>query len=116
MIINIRDEASGEERAMLMALLCRITGNSRPIAPTSIDGREVIALDGSQVDTHTEALLAELGAVENITRVKTPYKLVSRAFKPGGSTIVPGGTSGGPVVTLGPSVGNTHSSPGIIAA
>src|SRR5713226_7036569 len=115
MIINIRSQASGEERAQLMALLCRITGNARPITPTYIDGCEVIALDGSQVDMQAGALLAEQGAVETITRVKTPYKLVSRAFKPEGSTIIAGGISGGNAVTIRSSVGSTSSSPVIIA-
>lgn len=115
MIINIRSQASGEERAQLMALLCRITGNARPITPTYIDGCEVIALDGSQIDMQAGALLAEQGAVETITRVKTPYKLVSRAFKPEGSTIIAGGISGGNAVTIRSSVGSTSSSPVIIA-
>jgi 3-deoxy-7-phosphoheptulonate synthase len=111
MIINIRSQASDEQRAQLMALLCRITGNARPITPMHIDGREVIVLDGSHIDRQAGALVAEQGAVEGITRVKTPYKLVSRAFKPEGSTIIAGGTSGGNAVTIG----STSSSPVIIA-
>ena len=49
MIISIRSQASSEERAHLLALLGRVTGHQRPITPTLIDGREVIALDGNQL-------------------------------------------------------------------
>jgi len=104
MIITIRNSASSDERAQLMALLCRLTGNSRPITPTRIEGSEVIALDGSQLDEQAGSLLRQQGAVERLIPVKTPYKLVSRVFKPQASRVVVGNALGGTPVTIGGSV------------
>ena len=59
MIISIRTQASSEERGQLMALLCRLTGNSRPVTSTTIDGSEVLALDGSQLDSQALPLLEQ---------------------------------------------------------
>jgi 3-deoxy-7-phosphoheptulonate synthase len=114
MIISIRSQASSEERALLLALLGRITHHQRPITLTTIDGREVIALDGSQLDTEAGLLLRQQGAVERVVPVKTPYKLVSRSFKPEGSSIRVGTLSGRNAVTIGRTA-NGASSPVIIA-
>ena len=59
MIITIRSQATGEDRAQLMALLCHITGSQRPIATTQIDASEVIALDHTLLDTHTSMLISQ---------------------------------------------------------
>jgi 3-deoxy-7-phosphoheptulonate synthase len=80
MIITIRSQATSEDRAQLMALLCRITGSQRPIATTHIDASEVIALDGNTFDTQASLLLSQQSAVEHVLPLKTPYQLVSRAF------------------------------------
>ncbi len=101
MIISIRSQASSEERAQLLALIGRVTQRQQPIMPTTIDGREVIALDGSHVDAQASMLLSQQGAVERIVPVKTPYKLVSRSFKPEGSSILVGTHSGAKAVTIG---------------
>ena len=100
MIISIRTQASSEERGQLMTLLCRITGSQRPITPTYIDGHEVIALDGNQCDEQARLLLTQQRAVERLTPIKTPYKLVSRAFLSSDSRIVVGDALGGTAVTI----------------
>ena len=102
MIINIRTSATSEERGQLLALLCRITGQQRPITPTHIAGQEVIALDGGAIDETARALLQELRAVERLTAIKTPYKLVNRSCLAGGSSIVVGDALGGTPVTIRP--------------
>jgi 3-deoxy-7-phosphoheptulonate synthase len=114
MIITIRSSASTDERAQLMELLCQLTGNSRPITPTRIDGYEVIALDGSQFDEQAVPLLRQQGAVERLLPVKTPYKLVSRAFKPEDSRVVVGNAPGATPVTIGGTVDSVVS-PVVIA-
>src|SRR5438132_2523066 len=114
MIITIRSSASTDERAQLMELLCQLTGNSRPITPTRIDGYEVIALDGSQFDEQAASLLRQQGAVERLLPVKTPYKLVSRAFKPEDSRVVVGNALGSTPVTIGGTV-DSIVSPVVIA-
>ena len=114
MIISIRSQASSEEHAQLLALLGRVTRHQQPIMPTALDGREVIALDGSQLDAQASALLRQQGAVERVIPIKTPYKLVNRSFRPEGSSILIGSHSNGKTVTIGP---DTHgvTSPVIIA-
>jgi 3-deoxy-7-phosphoheptulonate synthase len=101
MIITIRSEASSEERAQLMAILCRITGNQHPIQTTEMDQRELIALDGACIDPQAQAALSEQSAVESVQRIKTPYKLVSRAFKSKSSSIVIGAHHSCEQVTIG---------------
>jgi len=102
MIINIRTHATSEERGQLMALLCRITGQQRPITPTSIAGHEVIALDGGHIDEQARTLLRQQRAVAGLTPIKTPYKLVNRACLSSGSSIVVGDALGGIPVTIRP--------------
>jgi 3-deoxy-7-phosphoheptulonate synthase len=113
MIISIHNQATGEERAQLMSLLCRMTGSQRPISSTQIAGREVIALDGGDLDVQAQSLLRQQRAVEHITTVKTPYQLVSRAFKAEDTSVVigqnrhctlvtVGGTTASPVIMAGP--------------
>ncbi len=114
MIITICNHANSDERAHLMALLCRLTGNSRPLTPSLIAGSEVITLDGSQIDEQTRTLLSQQAAVERLISVKTPYKLVSRAFKPQGSQVVVGDALGGKTVTIG-STGDAAVAPVVIA-
>lgn len=113
MIITIRSQATGEDRAQLMALLCRITGSQRPITTTQIDTSEVIALDGSIFDTQASSLISQQRAVEHVLPIKTAYQLVSRAFKTESSSIVVGeahacvpvrigGPGASPVIIAGP--------------
>jgi 3-deoxy-7-phosphoheptulonate synthase len=101
MIIIIRNQAGSEERAQLMTLLCRLTGNQRPVTPTTLSGGEVITLDGSSLDEQAKTLLSQQAAVERLISIKTPYKLVSRDFKPQGSRVVVGDALGGTPVTIG---------------
>ncbi len=109
MIIVIRSTANGEERAQLMTLLYRVSGSQRPIATLRIDEQEVIALDGSILDAQARTVMSQLSAVEHIMSIKTPYKLVSRAFKSRDSTIVVGDALGGHSVVVG------NSDPVVIA-
>jgi 3-deoxy-7-phosphoheptulonate synthase len=101
MIIVIRNSAKKEERAQLLALLGRVSGNQRPIATTRMGEQEVIALDGNALDIQTHTAISQQGAVERIVPIKTPYKLVSRAFKAERSTIVVGDALGGSPVLIG---------------
>jgi 3-deoxy-7-phosphoheptulonate synthase len=113
MIITIHSQATSEERANLMALLCRITGNLHPISTTRTQKSEVIALDGTQIDAEAQAALSQQNAVEHILQLKTSYQLVSRAFQPEDtsiiigeghqcSTVTLGGKSASPVIMAGP--------------
>lgn len=112
MIITIHDEASSEERAQLMAHLCRITGNQCPITTTQMANGEVIALDSSIIDPETHTLLSQQRAVAKITSPKTTYQLASRVFQNSDTQIVIGDghecnpvTIGGnamPVIMSGP--------------
>src|SRR5437764_413569 len=101
MIITIRSQATSEDRAQLMALLCRITGSQRPIATTHIDTSEVIALDGNIFDTQASLLLSQQSAVERVLPLKIPYQLVSRAFKPESSRVVVGEALGAAAMPIG---------------
>src|SRR5437773_1180460 len=114
MIITLRSSVSSDERAQLMALLCRLTSNQQHITLTRIDGYEVIALDGSQFDEQAGPLLKQQAAVERIIPVKTPYKLVSKAFKPESSRVVVGNALGGTPVTISGAVDSVVS-PVVIA-
>src|SRR5436190_10820240 len=114
MIITLRSSVSSDERAQLMALLCRLTGNQQHITLTRIDGYEVIALDGSQFDEQAGPLLKQQAAVERLIPVKTPYKLVSKVFKPESSRDVVGNDLGGTPVTIGGAVDSVVS-PVVIA-
>src|SRR5256886_3822744 len=114
MIITLRSSVSSDERAQLMALLCRLTSNQQHITLTRIDGYEVIALDGSQFDEQAGPLLKQQAAVERLIPVKTPYKLVSKVFKPESSRVVVGNALGGTPVTIGGAVDSVVS-PVVIA-
>ncbi len=112
MIITIRDQVSGEERSQLAALLCQVTGNQRPAISTTIEEREVIVLDGGQLDAQTCTAISDHSAVEGIVQIHTPYQLVSKAFKADRSSVQIGdastsqpvivGGSAAPVVIAGP--------------
>src|SRR2546421_379108 len=101
MIIIIHTQATSEERAQLMALLCRITSSQHPITTTTVGSREVIALDGQQIDTAAATALEQQSAVARLISLKTPYQLVSRAFQTENTSILVGGTHGGTPVTIG---------------
>src|SRR2546422_4187476 len=101
MIIVIRSSANSEERGHLMTLLCRVSGSQRPIAATRINGREVIALDGSILDAQIRSTISQQKAVERIVPIKTAYKLASRAFKETDSAVVVGDALGARPVVIG---------------
>src|SRR5260370_33724037 len=64
-------------------------------------GREVIALDGQQIDTAASTALEQQSAVARLISVKTPYQLVSRAFQTENTSILIGETHGSTPVTIG---------------
>ncbi|HLH63307.1 MAG TPA: 3-deoxy-7-phosphoheptulonate synthase [Ktedonobacteraceae bacterium] len=101
MIITIRDQVSSEERSQLAALLYQITGNARPTHSTIIEAREVIVLDDGQLDTEACTAIRNHSAVERIVQVRTPYQLVSAAFKAEKSIIQVGDASRGLPVSIG---------------
>src|SRR5579859_3274052 len=111
MIITIHSQATSEERAQLMAHLCRISGSQRPITTTRVGEREVIALEASQIDSQTQSILSQQPAVERLIPIKTPYQLVSRAFQSENTSIVVGEAHDCEPVTIG----GTTASPVIIA-
>jgi 3-deoxy-7-phosphoheptulonate synthase len=111
MIISIRSQATSEERSQLMALLCRISGSQRPVTTVKMAGREVIALDLTQLDAQAQAALDQQAAVDRIILTKTPYKLVSRTFQAEDTSIVVGNGRACTPVTLG----GKYASPVIIA-
>src|SRR5260370_36796328 len=84
-----------------MALLCRITGSQHPITTSTMGGREVIALDGQQIDTAASTALEQQSAVARLISLKTPYQLVSRASQTESTSILIGETHGGTPVTIG---------------
>jgi len=101
MIITIRNQATSDERAQLMAHLCRITGNLRPITTTHMNAHEVLVFDAASLDREAQALLEQQRAVERITAIKTPYQLVSRAYKTADTTIIIGDGHACEPVTIG---------------
>src|SRR5947207_1812416 len=101
MIIIIHNQATSEERAQLMALLCRITGSHGPITTTTMGSREVIALDGQQIDTTASTALEQQNAVARLISLKTPYQLASRAFQAESTSILIGETHGSTLVSIG---------------
>ncbi|HJT59614.1 MAG TPA: 3-deoxy-7-phosphoheptulonate synthase [Ktedonobacteraceae bacterium] len=101
MIITIREQVSSEERSQLAALLCRVTGNSRPAISTTIEEREVIVLDDGQLDAQACTALRDHSAVDGIMQVRTPYQLVSKAFKAERSSIQVGDASRSQPVVIG---------------
>jgi len=113
MIITIRSQATSEERAELMAQLCRITGSLHPITPTLVDERELIVLDATCLDEEARTLLSQQKAVECVIPVKTAYKLVSRAFKAEDTRIRVGDAHQCQQVIIGGAVGSAE--PVIIA-
>src|SRR5439155_12068333 len=92
LIITIQNQVSSEERNQLEILLEQVTGNHKQTVSTLMDDREVIVLDGSQLDKQVLATISQQRAVESIVEVKTQYQLVSKAFKAERSRIEIGGT------------------------
>ena len=113
MLITIHNHATSEERSQLMTLLHRISGSHHPVTTTRMSGREVIVLDLHLLDAAAQGALNEQAAIERITHIKTPYKLVSREFQATDTSIVVGkghnctpvtvgGKSASPVIIAGP--------------
>lgn len=101
MLITIRTQATSEERAHLMAQVCRITGGVQPITTTIMDGNEHLVFDGTLLAREAHELLNEQVAVQRITYVKTAYKLVSRVFKAEDTQVLVGTSRGRGQVRFG---------------
>ncbi len=106
MIIVICKQAQSEERAHLIEVLAHTLGTLRPMNLTHLNGQELITLDSSSLDAQALTALRKLSAVERIIEIKTPYKLVSRAFQEANTVVSVGQdvTIGGsmPVIMAGP--------------
>lgn len=87
MIIVVHKQASSDERARLVEMLGRMLGTLRPLTVTRLREREVITVDSGALDDQALAILRRQAAVEEIVRVRTPYKLVSRVFQPENTVI-----------------------------
>ncbi len=103
MIITIQNQVSSEERLQLETLLDQVTGSYRQTISTIMDEREVIVLDDSQLDKQTLTAISQQCAVERVVQVKTPYQLVSKAFKAERSRIQVGDTKKSQAVIIGDS-------------
>lgn len=111
MIIVIHTQATSNERAQLIEMLGRMPGALRPVTVTRVREQDLITLEGSSLDAHALAALRRQPAVSEIVEMKTPYKLVSRAFQ-ATNTMISIGTSrtcqpvllggGEPIVMAGP--------------
>lgn len=111
MIIVIHTQATSNERAQLIEMLGRMPGALRPVTVTRVREQDLITLEGNSLDAHALAALRQQPAVSEIVELKTPYKLVSRAFQ-ATNTMISIGTShtcqpvllggGEPIVMAGP--------------
>ena len=111
MIITIQNQASNEERNQLETLLEQVIGNHTHSVSTLMDEREVIVLDGSQLDKQTLAVISQQRAVERVVEVKTQYQLVSKAFKAVSSRI----EIGDPTKSQSVTIGGSNATPVVIA-
>lgn len=101
MIILVRHQASSDERAQLVEALGRMLGTLRPLTVTRMHEQEVITLESDVLDAQAVAALCLQPAVEGIVQLKTPYKLVSRAFQSANTVIVVGDSQHCQPVTIG---------------
>ncbi|HEY1351101.1 MAG TPA: 3-deoxy-7-phosphoheptulonate synthase [Ktedonobacteraceae bacterium] len=101
MIIVVRSQATSDERARLIEVLGRIPGGLRPLTVTHLGEREVVTLEHNALDALVLDELRRQAAVEEIVQVKTPYKLVSRAFQAAGTVITVGDGRSCDPVTIG---------------
>ncbi|MGH2481203.1 MAG: 3-deoxy-7-phosphoheptulonate synthase, partial [Ktedonobacteraceae bacterium] len=90
MIIVIHSQATSDERAQLIEALGRMPGALRPVTVTRVREQELITVESSALDAQALAVLRQLPAVAEIVEIKTPYKLVSRAFQAANTTIAVG--------------------------
>ena len=109
MILLLRPQVTPQDRDLVTAHVSRITGHPS-LHPVEIEGRYALALDGSHLDWETRTVLAQIESVDRIIPVPTPYKLASRHFKEGKTTVVVGNDSCCQPVNIG----GTHA-PAIIA-
>ncbi len=111
LIITIQNQVSNEERNQLETLLEQIAGNHKHTVSMHMDEREVIVLDGSQLDKQALAAISQQHAVERVVDVKTQYQLVSKAFKAESSRIEIGDHESSQSVTIG----GSNTTPVVIA-
>jgi 3-deoxy-7-phosphoheptulonate synthase len=111
LIITIQNQASNEERNQLETLLEKVIRNHKHSVSTLMDEREVIVLDGSQLEKQTLAAISQQSAVERVVEVKTQYQLVSKAFKTDSSRI----EIGDPEKSQSVTIGGSNATPVIIA-
>jgi 3-deoxy-7-phosphoheptulonate synthase len=78
MLIFIKSQASASERAELSHALVA-EGAKGPLGSLPLSDGDVIGVDGSAMTDAARDRIAKLNAVRQIVRVRTPYKLASRA-------------------------------------
>ncbi len=101
MIIVTRSQATSEERQQVVELVLRLAGSQRPISAITMQERQVITIDGNNLDAQAHAALSQHSAVERIVSTQTPYQLVSRAFQSEDSLVMVGDLPGSQPVTIG---------------
>jgi 3-deoxy-7-phosphoheptulonate synthase len=111
LIITIQNQVSTEDRNLLETMLEQVTSKHKHTVSTLMYEREVIVLDGSQLDKQALAAISKQPAVESIVEVKTQYQLVSKAFKAESSKIEIGDTENSQPV----SIGGSNTTPVVIA-
>jgi 3-deoxy-7-phosphoheptulonate synthase len=111
LIIIIQNQVSNEVRNQLEILLRQVTVSPKQTVSTTMDNREVIVLDGSQLDKQAVVAIKQQGAVESVVEVKTQYQLVSRAFKAESSSIMIGDSENSQQVIIG----GSNTTPVVIA-
>ncbi|MEO7020972.1 MAG: 3-deoxy-7-phosphoheptulonate synthase [Ktedonobacteraceae bacterium] len=111
MIIVIHTQATSDERAQLIEALGRMLGALRPVTVMRVCEQDLITLESSSLDAPALGALRQQPAVAAILEIKTPYKLVSRAFQSANTVITVGEShacqpvligAGEPVVMAGP--------------
>ena len=85
MIVSMRPDASEEDAESIMALL---RGDGYELHTIRDAGPVAIGVNGRPVGADLPSALCDMPGVSHVHQGKVPYKLASRAVRPGG-TVVP---------------------------
>jgi len=102
MIVSMRADASDEETERVLALL---RGDGYELHAIRDAGPMAIGINGKPVDADLRVMLCDLPGVSHVHQSKVPYKLASRAVRPGGTIVKVGLAEFGgskPVIIAGP--------------
>ncbi|MGA7672442.1 MAG: 3-deoxy-7-phosphoheptulonate synthase [Nitrolancea sp.] len=98
----MRPDASDEDAESIMALL---RGNGYELHTIRDAGPVAIGVNGKPVGADLPSALCDMPGVSHVHQSKVPYKLASRAVRPGGTVVTVGSAAFGgqtPVVIAGP--------------